>query len=188
MSKRRYRIGHTHILLVALVVACGPAAIADWQPDPDDKQQVAAQQAIERVRKKAPDSEQYFEQAYGYAVLTSATRLAFGFGGAYGRGLVFEQDQLVGKTGYWQFTSGIQAGINSFSMIVFFKDKQALDDFKQRKAQFIGQASIAFANFGVSGTPAYHEGVAIVAVNRFGLIGELAYGGTKFTYKDLPLE
>lgn len=174
--------------VITMILACAftPGAFADWQPDQDDKRQVAAQQAIERVKENAPGSSVYFEQAYGFAVLPSTTRFAVGFGGAYGKGLVFEQGKLIGKTGFWQFTSGIQAGINNFSMIVFFKDKQALDYFKQRKIQFAGQAGLAVGTFGVSGTPSYNDGVAIVAVTRFGLMGEFSYGGIKFTYKDLP--
>jgi lipid-binding SYLF domain-containing protein len=175
------------VAIVAAMLACtGTAALADWQPDQDDKQQVAVQQAIEQVKKKAPGSSAYFDEAYGYAVLPSITRFAVGFGGAYGKGLVFAQDRLVGKTGFWQFTSGIQAGINNFSMIVFFKDKAALDYFKQRKIQFAGQAGLALGTFGLSGTPSYDDGVAIVAVTRLGLMGEFSYGGIKFTYKDLP--
>ena len=185
MKPQRLVPSRVCVLATILVVACGPKAFADWQPDPDDKRQVAAQQAIERVKEKAPASKTYFEQAYGYAVLSSTTRFAVGFGGAYGKGLVFEQGQLSGKTGFWQFTSGIQAGINNFSMIVFFKDKDALDYFKQRKIQFAGQAGLAVGTFGAFGTPSYNDGVAIVAVTRFGLIGELSYGGVKFTYQDL---
>lgn len=188
MNTRRPGARQLRIIVAAFALLTSVAAIAEWQPDPDDKKQVAAQNAIEQIREKAPASSVYFEDAYGFAVLSSVTRLAVGFGGAYGNGLVFEGEQLIGKTGFWQFTSGIQAGVNNFSMIVFFKDKEALEYFKERKIQFAGQAGVTVATFGVSGTPSYNEGVAIVAVSRFGLIGELSYGGIKFTYKDLPTE
>ena len=173
------------IITTLCVLMVSHSAMAQWQPDPDDKKQVAAQQAIDRIKDKAPRSADYFADAYGFAVLSSVTRVAVGFGGAYGSGLVFEGDQLIGKTRFWQLNSGIQLGINNFSMIVFFKDKEALEYFKKKEWQFAGQAGISVATFGAHGTPSYNEGVAIIAVTRLGLIGEFSYGGLKFTYKDL---
>ena len=176
------------IAVIALVInlAVSPVAMADWQADPNDKKQMKAQAAIARIKEKAPRSAPYFEQAYGFAILYTLTRIGIGFGGAYGRGLVIEGDNLIGKTGFWQFTSGLQAGIKNFSMIVFFKDKEALEYFKARELQFTGQSGIDVATWGVAGTPTYNEGVAIITVTRLGLMGEFSYGGIKFTYKDLP--
>jgi len=171
-------------LIVSLVIS--PIAQAEWQADPDDKKQVKAEAAIARIKEKAPRSAMYFDDAYGFAVLYSITRVAVGFGGAYGKGLVFEGDNLIGKTGFWQFTSGLQAGVKNFSMIVFFKDQEALEYFKAREMQFAGQAGIDIATWGAAGTPTYNEGVAIITATKLGLMAEFSYGGIKFTYKDLP--
>lgn len=176
------------LTLAALLVCTLPEAHAQWQPDPDDKKQVAAQAAIDRVKDRIPRSHAFFEDAYGWAVLPAVTRFAVGFGGAYGSGLVFEGDQLIGQTGFWQFTSGIQGGIRNFSMIIFFKDQAALEYFKERKLQFLGQAGLAIATVGIAGTPAYNDGVAIITVTRLALMGEFSISGAKFTYKDLSEE
>ena len=165
-----------------------PSASAEWQADQDDKAQVKAQAAISRIKDKIPRSARYFEEAYGFAILSSVTRAAIGFGGAYGKGLVIEGDQLIGKTGFWQFSSGIQGGVQNFSMIVFFKDKDALEKFKARKIQFLGQAGLTVANLGIAGTPAFSDGVAIITATRLGLMFEFSASGAKFTYKPLPQE
>ena len=172
--------------VVVFVLAASSTAMADWQPDTSDEKQVKAQAAIEKIKEKIPRSAMYFEKSYGFAILPSITRVAVGFGGAYGKGFVIEGDSLIGTTGFWQFTSGLQLGVNNLSMIVFFKDQEALEYFKAREIQFAGQAGLAVATFGVAGTPAYNEGVAIITVTRLGLIAEFSYGGIKFTYKDLP--
>ncbi len=176
----------TGVIALVINLAVNPIAMADWQADPNDKKQMKAQAAIARIKEKAPRSATYFDQAYGFAILYTVTRIGIGFGGAYGRGLVIEGDNLVGKTGFWQFTSGLQAGAKNFSMIVFFKDQEALEYFKARELQFTGQAGIDVATWGAAGTPTYNEGVAIITVTRLGLMGEFSYGGIKFTYKDLP--
>ena len=171
-------------MILALTISTQPA-LAEWAADPDDKRQVKAEKAIEKFRERIPRTERYFDEAYGYAILPSVTRVGFGFGGAYGRGIVVERDEVVGTTGYWQFSSGIQMGARNFSMIVFFRDSEALEYFKTREMQFMGQAGLAVATVGISGTPAYNEGVAIVTMTRLGLMGEFAATGVKYTYKPL---
>jgi lipid-binding SYLF domain-containing protein len=180
------RITTVVALLSCLILS--PAAIAQWQADENDKMQLAAQAAIEQVKDRIPRSLPYFEDAYAIAVLPSVIRFGMGFGGAYGKGIVIEGDNLIGTSGFWQFTGGIQAGIKYFSMIVYFKDKEALEYFKERKIQFLGQFGLAIATVGVAGTPAYNEGVAIITVTRLGLMGEFTYSGAKFTYKPLQQE
>lgn len=171
------------LLVAALLI--GNLADAAWEADVDSKTQVKAARAITQFRARLPRTEQYFEQAYGYAIYPSVTRVGFGFGGAYGKGTVIEGDSAVGTTRFSQFTSGIQAGAKNFSMIVFFKDKDALDYFKSSDAQFMGQAGIALATVGLDGTPSYNEGVAIITMTRFGLMGEFTISGAKFSYKAL---
>jgi lipid-binding SYLF domain-containing protein len=145
-------------MIISCLVVASPVH-ADWLADSGDKVQVKSQAAIAAFRDRVPRTEMYFEQAYGYAIFPSVTRVGLGFGGAYGKGIVVEGSAAVGSTKYWQFTSGIQAGARNFSMIVFFKDKAALEDYQASKTQFMGQAGIAFATKGVAGTPAYNDGV-----------------------------
>jgi len=170
------------VLIGALLLASFPA-FAAWEANVDDKLQVKAAAAIDRLRERVPRTQAYFEQAYAFAIFPSVTRIGLGFGGAYGRGIVIEGDSLVGRSKYKQFTSGIQAGARNFSMIVFFKDREALEYYQTGKTQFMGQAGIALGSFGAAGTPAYNEGVAVVTVTRLGLMGEFTISGAKFTYE-----
>jgi lipid-binding SYLF domain-containing protein len=161
----------------------GSAAMADWQADPDDRLQVRAAQALDKVRSKIERSAPYFEDAYAMAVWPGITRVAFGFGGAYGKGIVIEGDDAIGTVSYWQGSSGIQAGAKNLTMIIFFKDKESLDALKQGKMQFTGQAGIDIATVGVAGTPAYSEGVAIITATNLGLMAEFSAAGVKFKFK-----
>lgn len=173
------------VFMVSWLCAGFPAH-ADWAADPGDKVQVKAEQAIAAFRERVPRTEMYFEQAYGFAVFPSITRAGFGFGGAYGKGIVIQGSAAVGTTKYWQFTSGIQAGARNFGMIVFFKDKAALENYQESKTQFMGQAGIALGTVGAAGTPAYNDGVAVVTLTRLGVMGEFTISGARFSYK--PIE
>ena len=182
MNRRVFTHWRHWLAAFASLLVAFPAA-AEFVADPDDKRQVNAATAIEKMRSRIPRSEQYFNDAYGIAVLPSVTRFGIGFGGAYGKGIVIEGDTAIGGTGFWQFTSGLQAGIRNFTMVLFFKDKEALEDYKEGKLQFMGQAGLAIATVGIAGTPTYNEGVAIITMTRLGLMGEFSYSGAKFTYK-----
>ncbi len=160
-------------------------SFADWEPNTSDKKQRSAAAAIVKIKAKKPELNSYFDQAYGYAILPGITRIAIGFGGAYGRGLVIEGDRLIGRTGFSQFSSGLQLGAKNFSMIVFFKDREALEEYKEGRVRFLGQAGIDLLTLGVSGTPAYNDGVAIFAMNKFGLMAEFSYSGARFSYKPI---
>ena len=175
------RLGAAAALAVLLAVSA--SVRADWTPHADDPRQVNAAAEVAKFRADIPRSERFFEEAYGYAILPSVTRIGLGFGGAYGRGIVVEGDSVIGNASFWQFTSGIQAGGKYFSMIVFFRDQQALEYFKTNRLQFKGQAGLSLATWGVAGTPAYNEGVAIITRNRFGLMGEFTISGAKFRYQ-----
>jgi lipid-binding SYLF domain-containing protein len=158
-------------------------AVADWTADSSDKVQVRASAAVAAFRDNVPRTEPFFEKAYGYAIYPSITRVGFGFGGAYGKGIIVAGDTVTGHSKYWQFTSGIQAGAKNFSMIVFFRDKEALEYFRLAKTQFMGQAGIDVATFGAAGTPGYNDGVAVITMNRLGLMGEFTVSGARFTYE-----
>jgi len=173
------------LILALAAVWTGSGAALAWEPDPESKAERRAAAAVERFRKQ-PRTEHYFENAHSYAVLHSVGRLSLGFGGAYGRGFVFEQDRPTGTTRFWQLSSGIQAGGRYFSMIIFFKDEEALEYYKLGKFELMGTAGFSLATLGASKDPAYHKGVAIFSNTKFGLMVEAAVAGAKFTYK--PLE
>ena len=77
-----------HAMFLALIIATGSQAFAEWQADPTDDRQVKAAAAIEQLRERIPRTHFFFDEAYGYAILPSVTRIGVGFGGAYCRCIV----------------------------------------------------------------------------------------------------
>jgi lipid-binding SYLF domain-containing protein len=172
----------TAVLIVCCLAVSMPAQ-GEWVADPGDKVQVRAEKAIAAFRERITRTEMYFEQAYAFAIFPSVTRVGLGFGGAFGRGIVVEGSAVIGTTRYSQLSSGIQAGARNFSMIVFFKDREALESYKTSRIQLMGQSGLALGPVGVAGTPAYDQGVAVVTVTRFGIMGEFTISGARFSFK-----
>jgi len=170
-------------IIAFLAFSLSHGAAAEWQAEENNRLQERAEQALDKVREKVERSHPYFEDAYAMAVWPGITRVAFGFGGAYGKGVVIEQGKAVGTVNYWQFSSGIQAGAKNFALVIFFKDKETLEGLKRNDTQFTGQAGIDVLTFGVAGTPAYNEGVALIPLTNLGLMGEFSAAGVWFRYK-----
>jgi lipid-binding SYLF domain-containing protein len=171
------------VAVAVLSLIPGARAVAEWTADEGDRLQERAEAAISRIRAEVERSHPYLEDAYAMAVWPGITRAAFGFGGAYGKGVVIEQGQAIGTVNYWQFSSGIQAGAKNFALIIFFKDKEALDGLKRNEIQFTGQAGIDVLTFGAAGTPAYNDGVALIPLTNLGLMAEFSAAGVWFRYK-----
>lgn len=152
--------------------------------------------------RKAGESSEFFNHAYGYAVFPTIGKGGFVVGGAYGTGRVYVGGKHVGNTSMTQVTVGFQLGGQAYSQIIFFQDKRAFDTFSSGKFEFGAQAtavaitagaSVAAntggASAGASGTRnhartvgKYVNGMAVFTVAKGGLMYEASIGGQKFSY------
>lgn len=174
--RRRYSVA----LLLALLAT---SLQAEWTPEDSDARQLKAAAAMKQVLASKPEAVPFVEEAYGFAILPRVGRVAVGFGGATGSGLVVEGDKVIGTTRFWQLSGGLQGGIKSFRMLILFRDKAALDEFVSGRLQFAGQAGLDVATWGIHGTPSWNEGVAIFVDTELGLMAEFAYSGIRFSFR-----
>jgi lipid-binding SYLF domain-containing protein len=163
--------------VAALAITAAPAAAQDE----DDVAEV-----IQKFQEGDPGMQAWFREAYGYVVFPSVGKGAIGIGGARGKGLVYEQGRLVGKSTLTQVTIGFQLGGQAFSEVIFFKDKTALDDFTRGNFEMGAQVSAVALTAGASADLAYNGGVAVVTATKGGLMYEASVGGQKFDYE--PIE
>jgi len=136
---------------------------------------------------KSDDSKivKLFESAYGYAVFPSCGKGAVGIGGAAGDGQVFEKGTLVGTARMTQVTIGAQLGGQTFSEVIFFETKNALDAFRQGEwAMSAGVSAVAAAE-SASADAKYKNGVLVFTIAKGGLMFEASIGGQKFKFTPL---
>jgi lipid-binding SYLF domain-containing protein len=162
--------------LIVLIASAHPAVA---QSDAE------VQEVIKKFEEGDPGMQAWFKEAYGYVVFPSVGKAGFGIGGARGKGLVYEQRKLVGKSTLTQVTIGLQFGGQAFSEVVFFKDKTAFDDFTRENFEFGAQVSAVALTAGASADLAYNGGVAIVTATKGGLMYEATIGGQKFSYEKI---
>jgi len=139
---------------------------------------------IKRLIGDNPSLKGFFENAKGFVIFPVITKAGLGIGGAGGKGLVFENKQVIGSASLAQATFGLQAGGQQYEEVIFFESNESLAKFKAGKIKFSGQASAVAIKAGVSFDVAYQDGVAIFTKVKGGIMAEASVGGQKFKYKD----
>ena len=157
-----------------------------------------------RTFKDAGESGEFFGKSYGYAVFPTIGKGGIGIGGSYGKGRVYAGGRHVGNTSVTQVTIGFQLGGQAYSMIVFFQDRRAFDEFTSGNFEFdAGVSAVAItagvqakagtegATAGASAGPAtgaqaetsYYKGMVVFVQAKGGLMYEATVGGQKFSFE-----
>jgi lipid-binding SYLF domain-containing protein len=89
----------------------------------------------------------------------------------------------VGHSTITQVNVGPQLGGQSFSEIIFFKDKRELDNFKKGNYELNAQVEGIVVTSGVATTIDFSHGVAVFVLPKAGVMAEATVGGQKFSYR-----
>jgi lipid-binding SYLF domain-containing protein len=144
------------------------------------------QAALTAIRERNQGVGGQLEKAYGYAVFPALGGARAVLGAATGKGEVFEQGKLVGYSQLVQVTIGVQLGGQTFTEVVLFSDKAALDLFKQGRVSFAANAAAVIVKAGAVATTNY-KGLETLAFSEGGLLIELGLGAQKFYFKPAAL-
>ena len=181
----------TSLVLTALMLG-GSVALADEYSD------------TVNVFKAAGATASFFGNSYGYAVFPSIGKGGFVVGGAHGDGKVYEKGKYIGDTSMTQVSIGAQAGGEAFRQIIFFQNKQALNQFTSGNFAFGADVNAVAIKSGVSGSAgtagttatassgggkdaatggAYINGMAVFTMVKGGAMVQATVGGQKFKFK-----
>jgi lipid-binding SYLF domain-containing protein len=155
------------------------SALAGW--DPNEAKE--AQEAIAAFKATDPELQTFFDKAQGYAVFPSVGKASMGIGGAYGKGIVYEQGIEIGGTTLKQLSVGFAFGGESYREIIFFQDEKTLDDFKKGNYELGAQASAVALKKGAAKNADFDKGVAVFTQTKGGLMFDVSVGGQKFTFE-----
>jgi lipid-binding SYLF domain-containing protein len=136
-----------------------------------------------RIKALDPSLQKQIANAYGYAIFPSVAKGGAVVGGAYGRGEVYEQGKMVGWADLSQATIGAQLGGQTFSELILFENKAALDNFRNGKLKFAANASAVALKSGAADTARYTDGILVFVEPKAGLMVEAALGGQSFSFE-----
>ena len=175
----------TGLVLVVTVVAglLGRCATAPTTREDQAALVAAATARLQQMRTADPALGLLLQKGYGYAVFPTVDKGGLGVGGAYGRGVVYERGQPIGYSALTQGTLGVQAGGQSFSELLVFETKAALERFTAGQFGFTADASAVALTSGAATQATFVDGVAVVVQPLSGVMVEAAIGGQQFTYQ-----
>jgi len=122
-------------------------------------------------------------RSYGYSLFPNVGKGGLVVGGAYGRGVVYERGQHIGYSDLTQGSVGLQSGGQSFSELIVFENKAALERFKAGQFGFAADASAVVLKSGAATNANFVDGVAVVVQPIWGAMLEAAIGGQQLTYQ-----
>jgi lipid-binding SYLF domain-containing protein len=175
----------TGMALVLTIVAglLGSCATAPATREDTAALVAAATTRWQQMSKEDPALGALVQRGYGYALFPDVGKAGLGVGGAYGRGVVYERGQHIGYSDLTQGSVGLQVGGQSFSELLVFETKAALDRFKAGQVSFAADASAVVLKSGVATNATFVDGVAVVVQPIGGVMVEAAIGGQQFTYQ-----
>jgi lipid-binding SYLF domain-containing protein len=178
------------LMLLVVLFSISSGLQAGWDPRKESSESTAnnsgnraTDEAIKSLKAKDPGLKIFFNKAYGYAIFPTVGKGGIGIGGAYGEGEVYRQGKFIGTTTLTQVSFGFQLGGQSYTEIIFFKDKSALDNFTAGNFELGASASAIAVNAGVSADTDYDNGVAVFTMPKKGLMYEATIAGQKFSFE-----
>ena len=141
--------------------------------------------ALVKAKASDPSMARVFDDAHGSAVFPKISKGAVGVGGAYGKGVLFQDGRMIGYCDVSQASIGLQLGGQSYTEIICFEDKESFELFKTGNFAFDAQATAVALKSGAGANAKYSNGVAVFTMDETGLMFEAAIGGQKFTYQAL---
>jgi len=172
------------LLLTSLIIGgCATAPRGERRKAELDAE---VREATEVFKARIPGIDVYFEDSIGYAVYPRITKGAFWVGGAFGRGQVFRNNQMIGYSSMTQGTLGFSFGGQFFREIIFFQNEAALNRFLADDFVFTAEASAVAARTGAITKTDYRAGMAAFVLTDGGLMVDASLGGQKFDF--VPVE
>ena len=167
-------------LIAVLVSAC---ATAPGSASKRENLRAKADQALQTARYTDASLAPLLDSAKGYAVYPSVGKGGVGVGGAYGRGILYEDGTATGYTDLSQATIGFQLGGQKYTEILVFNQQNALERFKFDELTFSSQATAVALKSGAGANAKFKNGVAVFTMSEQGLMFEASIGGQNFSYQ-----
>lgn len=168
------------VMFMSIVTACSTTPKTE-----EDRSalQARANTTMAQFRNSDPEIAKQMASAHGMAIFPEIGKGGLGVGGAGGRGVVYENGKMIGYSTMSQVTIGLQAGGQSYSQMILFETRDALNKFTGSEWAMSAQATAVAAASGAGATAKYREGVLVYVLNMEGLMAEASVGGQKFNFE-----
>lgn len=169
--------------VAAYALALGACSTAPKSAEGKDDIERDAAVAIDKAQESDSTLKPILDDAAGYAVFPKIGKGAIGVGGAYGKGVLYENGAVIGYCDLTQGTIGFQLGGQTYTEMIAFETDNDMDIFKRGNLNFDAQATAVALRSGAGANAEYTNGVAVFTMDEAGLMFEASIGGQQFSYQ-----
>jgi len=155
-------------------------------PDRDERVELRDNSKLElkHMMEKDSELEPLLKQCAGYAIFPEVGKGGLLFGGAFGRGTVYDRDgRFLGYATVSQASVGGVVGGQMYAQLLVFQDQPHLDSFKRGDGlRFGAQATAIAITDGAANASHYDNGIAVFIMPRGGLMADASLSGQEFRF------
>ncbi len=175
------------LLMMLVMTLCLSAALigCSTAPKTEEGRDALVQDAeatLAEMKSNDPSLQDFINRGAGYAIFPSVGKGGIGVGGAYGKGVLYENGRVVGFADLSQASIGFQLGGQEYSELIVFENQAAVDRFKTGELEFSAQVSAVALKAGAAAGTNFKDNMAIFTQTNAGLMYEASVGGQKFSY------
>jgi lipid-binding SYLF domain-containing protein len=170
-------------IITTFVVVCAVGCAT--APKSSGEQQALTNQAnatLASMTTRDPGLHDLLARSAGYAVFPGIDKAAWGVGGAWGRGVLYEGGVPRGFVQLTQASFGFQGGAQQLSELVVFSSNDALNKLKAGKFELGGNLSAIAITTGAAAAARFANGVAVFQLPKAGLMVEASVAGQRLDY------
>jgi len=170
------------------VLALAVGGIGACAPAPNSPEQAAsledqANATLKQMYARAPGLRQFVDASAGFAVFPNVGAAgAFVAGGAYGKGVLYENGYPVGFVNLSQGSIGPQLGGQSFSELIVLRSHYDVQQMKAGSFKFGAEASAVVLNAGAAIGDQIAAGRTVYIEPRGGLMAGLSLSGQQINF------
>lgn len=171
-------------MITGLLLLAAGCATTPKTPEKRQQLQNEAQNTLNVMKSRDARITPLLNSSYAYVIFPKIGKGGVLVGGAYGRGVVYQNGQLIGYAELNQASIGAQLGGQTFSQLILFRDQPALETFKRGGFSSSAAASVVALTTGLASKVDFgRQGTAIIVMPRGGLMGELSLAGQTINYQ-----
>lgn len=180
---RQLRISVMAIVLgIAGVTAMTSCATAPKSQSDRDALVQQAETTLQTMRKRDVNLDSLLQSSAGFVVLPNVGKAGFIAGGAHGRGVLYENGRPTGFVQLSQASVGAQVGAQSFSELIVFQNRSAVERLKRGKFELGANASAVALTAGAARSTNFVNGIAVFVLPRGGAMAELSISGQRLQF------
>lgn len=173
------------MMVVAMVMTAGGCSTAPKSQAEKRGLVAEADATVQTMTARDASLRDMIDRSAGYAVYPNVGAAGAIVGGAYGRGVVFENGRPAGFTELNQGSVGAIIGGQTYAQMIVFENDAALNRLKAGNFDIGAEASAVALKAGVAATTRFEGGIAIFQMPKGGLMATAAVTGQKINFQPM---